>query len=65
MVFIFETNFEFSAARTSTYGPLWSAGALIVAVVSLAIGDTSGFSTALAGLNLLIVPGVTGGAVRS
>jgi hypothetical protein len=65
MVFIFASNFEFSAASTSTYCVLWSAGVLDAAGLSTAIGasDIVGLFGAIEALDVLGLPSVGGGAV--
>jgi hypothetical protein len=65
MVFIFASNFEFSAASTSTYCVLWSAGVLDAAGLSTAIGasDIAGLFGAIEALDVLGLPSVGGGAV--
>jgi hypothetical protein len=65
MVFIFASNFEFSAASTSTYRSLWSVGFLDIAGLSTAIGasDIAGLFGAVEALDVLVLPSVCGGAV--
>ena len=65
MVFIFASNFEFSAASTSTYSAFWPVEVLDAAGLSTAIGasDTAGLSGAVEAFDVLGLPSVCGRAV--
>ena len=62
MVFIFASNFEFSAASTSTYCGFWSVGFLDATGFATAIGSV-GLSWAVEGLDVLCLPSICGDAV--